>query len=115
MGFNRPELDSPSNFPEYDGTAPYIVDEFGGIRCMEVNPPEDGAWGYGSAPQTKEEFYARLEGQVRALIDLSDSVWGFCYTQLTDVQQEQNGIFYFDRRAKYDSSRLREIFGMPVR
>ena len=115
VGFNRPELDSPSNFPEYDGTAPYIVDEFGGIRCMEVNPPEDGAWGYGSAPQTKEEFYARLEGQVRALIDLSDSVWGFCYTQLTDVQQEQNGIFYFDRRAKYDSSRLREIFGMPVR
>lgn len=114
VGYNRPELDTPSNFPEYDGSAPYIVDEFGGIRCMEVNPPEDGAWGYGSAPQTKEEFYARLEGQVRALIELSDSVWGFCYTQLTDVQQEQNGIYYFDRRVKYDSSRLKEIFGMPL-
>lgn len=114
VGYNRPELDTPSNFPEYDGSAPYIVDEFGGIRCMEVNPPEDGAWGYGSAPQTKEEFYARLEGQVRALIELSDCVWGFCYTQLTDVQQEQNGIYYFDRRVKYDSSRLKEIFGMPL-
>ncbi len=114
VGFNRPEPDSPSNFPEYDFTAPYVVDEFGGIRCMEVNPPEDGAWGYGTAPQTKEEFYSRLEGQVRILMELSDSIWGYCYTQLTDVQQEQNGIYYFDRKEKYDASRLKEIFGMPL-
>lgn len=114
VGFNRPELSSPSNFPEYDGNAPYLVDEFGGIRCMEANPAEDGAWGYGTAPQTKEQFYERLEGQVRALMELSDNVWGFCYTQLTDVQQEQNGIYYFDRKAKYDASRLKSIFGMPV-
>jgi len=114
VGFNRPELDSPSNYPVYDGSAPYLLDEFGGIRCMEVNPAEEGAWGYGSAPQTKEEFYQRLEGQVRILMELSDQVWGYCYTQLTDVQQEQNGIYYFDRKEKYDANRLKAIFGMPI-
>ena len=32
---------------------------------------------------------------------------GYCYTQLTDVFQEQNGIYTFDRRGKFDVSRLR--------
>jgi len=34
-------------------------------------------------------------------------MFGYCYTQLTDVFQEQNGIFRFDRREKYDLARVR--------
>lgn len=112
LSFFWEESEMPCTFPEYDFNAPYVVDEFGGIRCMEANPAEEGAWGYGTAPQTKEEFYERLEGQVRSLMELSDYIWGFCYTQLTDVQQEQNGIYYFDRRSKYDPDRLKAIFQM---
>lgn len=68
VGFNRPVLNDPYTFPTYQGDIPYILDEFGGIKCMEANPAKDGAWGYGDAAQTKEDFYKRLEGQVRVLI-----------------------------------------------
>ena len=81
---------------------------------MEANPAKDGAWGYGSAPQTKEEFYQRLEGQVRGLMSLNKNMWGWCYTQLTDVEQEQNGIYYYDRTVKYDMERIRKIFQMEL-
>ncbi len=113
VGFNRPVLTDPYDFPER-GNIPYIVDEFGGIRCMESNPPADGVWGYGDAPATKEEFYTRLASQVKAIVEETEHIWGYCYTQLTDVQQEQNGIFYFDRTSKYDAERLKAIFGMPI-
>jgi len=114
VGFNRPVLNDPYTFPVYDGTKPYILDEFGGIKCMEANPAKDGAWGYGDAAQTKEDFYKRLEAQVKVLVGMSKKMWGFCYTQLTDVQQEQNGIYYYDRGLKYDMERVRAIFQMPV-
>jgi hypothetical protein len=35
------------------------------------------------------------------------SMFGYCYTQLTDVFQEQNGIYRFDRKAKFDLERVR--------
>lgn len=114
VGFNRPVLNDPYTFPTYEGDIPYILDEFGGIKCMEANPAKDGAWGYGDAAQTKEDFYKRLEGQVRVLIEMSDKMWGYCYTQLTDVEQEQNGIYYYDRGEKYDMNRIKAIFQMEL-
>ncbi len=114
IGFNRAVLNDPFTFPVYNGEIPYILDEFGGIKCMEANPAKDGAWGYGDAAQTKEDFYKRLEAQVKVLIDMSDKMWGFCYTQLTDVMQEQNGIYYFDRGSKYDMERVKAIFQMAL-
>ena len=104
----------------YDGKRPYFIDEFGGIKCLETTPgveldqkgkPRTASWGYGKSAVTREDFYKRLEDQVDALLSISDKVWGYCYTQLTDVEQEENGIFYYDRKAKYDAARLRAIFG----
>lgn len=40
----------------------------------------------------------------------SKHVVGFCYTQLTDVEQEQNGIYYYDRTPKFDMKRIKAIF-----
>ena len=116
VGFNRPVLSDPYTFPTYEGDIPYILDEFGGIKCIEANPAKDGSdsWGYGNSARTKEDFYNRLEAQVRVLIEMSDKMWGFCYTQLTDVEQEQNGIYYYDRGTKYDMERVKAIFQMPV-
>lgn len=116
VGFNRPVLSDPYTFPTYEGDIPYILDEFGGIKCIEANPAKDGSdsWGYGNSARTKEDFYKRLEAQVRVLIEMSDKMWGFCYTQLTDVEQEQNGIYYYDRGTKYDMERVKAIFQMPV-
>ena len=104
----------------YDGKRPYFIDEFGGIKCLETTPgveldqkgkPRTASWGYGKSAITREDFYKRLEEQVDALLSLSDKVWGYCYTQLTDVEQEENGIFYYNRDKKYDSTRLKRIFG----
>jgi len=33
---------------------------------------------------------------------------------LTDVEQEQNGIYTYDRRLKFDAERLRKAFGAPA-
>ncbi len=99
----------PDDEPDYAGQ-PYLVDEFGGIKWIPVDrrPHSETSWGYGNAPRTLEEFYKRLAGLVAALDDLPH-IRGWCYTQLTDVEQEQNGIYTYDRAEKFDMDRVRSI------
>ncbi len=99
----------PKEEPEYAGQ-PYFVDEFGGIKWIapEDRPFADNSWGYGDAPKTLDEFYERLEGQIEALNSLPH-ISGWCYTQLTDVEQEQNGIYKYDRSAKFDMAKIKAI------
>lgn len=33
---------------------------------------------------------------------------GFCYTQLTDVEQEQNGLYTYGRKPKFSIEKIRE-------
>jgi hypothetical protein len=40
-------------------------------------------------------------------------VEGFCYTQLTDVEQERNGLLTFNREPKVDPALLRSITQLP--
>ena len=92
---------------KYDGQ-PYMVDEFGGLPW--IRPEERGSsWGYGRNIDDIEEFYRLLQGEVDAL-KACPNVVGFCYTQITDVEQEKNGIYYYDRRPKFDTNRLKAIF-----
>lgn len=37
--------------------------------------------------------------------------FGFWYTQLTDVEQEVNGIYTYDRKLKFNTERLKKFFG----
>jgi len=99
----------PNLEPEYEGQ-PYFVDEFGGIKWIapEDRPFADNSWGYGNAPKSLDEVYARLKGQVDALLSLPH-VSGWCYTQLTDVEQEQNGIYKYDRSSKFDMEKVHSI------
>jgi beta-galactosidase/beta-glucuronidase len=85
---------------------PYFCSEFGGIWWNPDARPEEDSWGYGERCRTLEEFYARFEGLVAALLDDPD-MFGYCYTQLTDVHQEQNGVYRFDRSEKFDLERVR--------
>ena len=98
----------------YDGSLPYVLDEFGGIKCAETQPECGNSWGYGNAAPTREDFYTRLEALVKAIVDHSDKICGFCYTQLTDVEQEQNGVYYYDRGEKFDMGRVKAIFQMKA-
>ena len=98
----------------YDGSLPYVLDEFGGIKCAETQPEGGNSWGYGNAAPTREDFYTRLEALVKAIVDHSDKICCFCYTQLTDVEQEQNGVYYYDRGEKFDMGRVKAIFQMKA-
>lgn len=87
----------------YRGEATFLS-EYGGIKWSS----SEGGWGYGNGPQTIEEFYDRFKGLTDALIDNSE-MFGLCYTQLTDVEQEQNGLYTYDRIPKFDCEILRKI------
>ena len=71
--------------------------EYGGIGFSI----DSTAWSYGSAARTQEEYIARFKGLTEILLRCP-KVFGLCYTQLTDVEQEQNGVYTFDRRPKVD-------------
>ena len=100
---------APDHEPAYNGQ-PYLIDEFGGIKWLPPGqrPHSESSWGYGDAPASEEEFYRRLEGLVDAVLG-QEHICGFCYTQLTDVEQEQNGIYAYDRSEKFDVARIARI------
>ena len=90
---------------------PYLVDEYGGIQWIasEKQRFADNSWGYGQGPKTVEEFHERLEGLTEVILSM-EHICGYCYTQLTDVEQEQNGIYNYDRTAKFDMARIAAVF-----
>lgn len=90
----------------YDGKAPFFVSEYGGIRWTK----DPSGWGYGNAPTSEEEFLARLKGLTDVLLD-NEAMFAYCYTQLTDVEQEQNGLYTYEREPKFPPEVIREIFG----
>ena len=82
------------------------MSEFGGIWWNPKAKDSDDSWGYGNRPKTIEEFYTRFEGLCDVLLR-DPRMFAYCYTQLTDVFQEQNGVVGFDRSLKFDMVRLR--------
>ncbi len=87
---------------------PFMVSEYGGIGWETT-----GGWGYGDSPKTLEQYYARFKGLSDALLD-NPNMFGFCFTQLTDVEQEHNGIYKYDRTPKFDVARLHKILSRPA-
>ena len=86
---------------------PVWVSEYGGTFW---NPDEPGGWGYGSTPASEEAFADRYCGLTGVLLD-NPRICGFCYTQLTDIEQEQNGLYKYDRSRKFGDEiydRIRE-------
>jgi beta-galactosidase/beta-glucuronidase len=82
---------------------PVLISEFGGMAFSG----EEGGWGYSTVADA-EEFLQRYEALITALLQ-SETVQGFCYTQLTDVEQEVNGLLTYDRNPKADPARIRKI------
>jgi len=105
------------NFPKedvaYDGTLPYFVSEYGGIWWNPEQAADAKAWGYGQRPATPEEFLCRFDGLNKALLD-NPGICGFCYTQLTDVEQEVNGLYTYDRRPKFDPAVIKRSVSAPA-
>lgn len=95
------------------GGQPYFVSEFGGIWWNPNVRPGEDSWGYGERPRSLEEFYDRFERLCAVLLD-DPNMFGYCYTQLTDVLQEQNGIYTYERAEKFDMARIRAAQQRPA-
>jgi len=89
-------------FPYQD--QPILITEFGGVAYKKSD--WDG-WGYSGA-DNDEDFTARLRAVIQPLL-LSGVVQGYCYTQLTDVEQEINGLLTYDRQPKLPLEIIRAI------
>lgn len=83
---------------------PILLTEFGGIAFAQEN---EKAWGYTTISNPNEfvETYGRL---IRDIND-SEILFGYCYTQLSDVEQEVNGLLTYDRRYKVAPEKIKEV------
>lgn len=85
---------------------PILVTEFGGVKYA---PESDLArsWGYceENDPGAYTKKYAEL---TRAILD-SPLIQGYCYTQLTDVENEENGLLTYHRNVKIPLDTIRKI------
>ena len=90
---------------KYDTSKSLFVSEYGGIAWAM-----DGTgWGYGKSVANEEEFFSRLEG-LTAVLRENPECCALCYTQLYDVEQEQNGLLTYDRRFKFPAEKIYPIF-----
>lgn len=83
---------------------PVLITEFGGASFA----PASQGWGYGGQLGGVEEWLERLRSLMQAVQSL-DGCAGYCYTQLTDVMQEKNGLLYSDRTPKAAAERIKKI------
>ncbi len=103
------------NFPHFETSyknQPYIIDEYGGVWWLPKQLRKKmRSWGHGDAvrPKTLKEVFQRMEKQTEVVLK-TKHIEGFCYTQLTDVEQETNGVYYYDRKIKFNIKKLKSIF-----
>lgn len=92
----------------YPGGIPFMVSEYGGIsKALKVNETSQ-SWGYGQTADDAQDLVERYRGLTLALLGNS-AMAGFCYTQLYDVEQEQNGLYDYERHPKVDIGAIRSI------
>lgn len=96
----------PNHEPPYEGQ-PMIVSEYGGA-WWNPTQKEDNAWGYGDRPADEKAFLDRFKGLADVLID-NPHIAGLCYTQLTDVEQEVNGLYTYDRKPKFPPELFKKV------
>lgn len=110
MNFDLPQTNSSKRFYaegfEYSGE-PIILSEYGGIGFV-ISKFSDSDWGYGNIAKSEAEFYQRFEDMHKVIFDL-DYLCGVCYTQLTDVEQEINGLLDRDHKPKFDVAKIADI------
>lgn len=98
-------IDNPGR-QKYPGGLPVMVSEYGGIKWETDSKFK--SWGYGEDVKTPEEFAERYCGLTDALIQ-NKNMFGFCYTQLYDIEQEQNGLFTYLREKKFSEDIYEKI------
>jgi hypothetical protein len=83
---------------------PVVLSEFGGVS---IEASADGAWGY-RLVESHEHLERHLVGLFAAARG-TESLAGWCYTQLTDTAQETNGLANEHRVPKLPAERIRAM------
>ena len=87
------------------GNKPLMLTEFGGVALANGN-----GWGYCGAEKDNNSFIERFG---RLLKNISEcNFCGWCYTQLTDVEQETNGLLDSRHKPKFDVGKIREVIDL---
>lgn len=94
------------------GNEAFMVTEFGGIAFATIGAQGQmggmETWGYHDKVTDEDDFLKRFQGVFDAVRDLP-YCQGYCYTQLTDVMQEINGLLMPDRTPKIDPQKIRAL------
>ncbi len=76
---------------------PFVLSEYGGFRW----PNDAKGWGYNDETIDGEEAFAEKFARFQRILYGNPNICGACYTQLYDVEQEVNGLYYYDRSEKF--------------
>lgn len=87
---------------------PKVVGEYGGIALPVPNHTWTTGWGYQTV-RSADGLVKKVNSQTSQLF-AAENLSGFVYTQLTDVEQELNGLLTYDRLPKAVSQRLAAVF-----
>lgn len=90
----------------YNG-CPFMISEFGGI-AYHTEDTKDDNWGYGKRLTSKEDVLNKIKALHFAIMDI-EGACGFCYTQLSDVEQEVNGLLDHHHEYKFDPEEIKKI------
>ena len=92
----------------HNNTKPKVVGEYGGIALPIQGHTWSSGWGYQSV-RDAEGLIKRVRYQTSQLFE-AENLSGFVYTQLTDVEQELNGLVTYDRLPKAPFKRIEAVF-----
>jgi len=86
---------------------PILLTECGGVGYGRFS---ENDFSYGDLPASEEALETAIRN-IAQMIHTAPELQGFFWTQLTDIQQEVNGLLYFDRQPKLPIKILRDIVG----
>ena len=99
----------PAALPGADPSGlPLVLSECGGIGYVNVTTTDE-LFAYGDLPETPAALSEKIQELANALTQI-DELQGFVWTQLTDIQQEINGLLYFDRTPKLPLDQIKALF-----
>ncbi len=106
------QLPTYANTETPTGAEAFLVTEYGGIAFQNIGLQGElggmETWGYHEKVTDQQAFLSRFQGVTEAIHEIS-YCQGYCYTQLTDVLQEINGLLTPDRQPKLDPAQIKAI------
>jgi beta-galactosidase/beta-glucuronidase len=85
---------------------PILVTEYGGVKYAPESELKR-SWGY--TVEKDLAAYTKKYAELTRAVQEASQVQGYCYTQLTDVENEENGLLTYHREIKIPLETIRAI------